>query len=332
MQFGAVPGLRILATSTAFPCAVSSDALSLGNAGVLERLGCTDPDLLERAERWGVRRREWLQAPGATLGAADLVDLAEAAARTAVQAADIDPATLDALYLATSTPSRISSSAAARLAKRLGLGCLAIELRGGGAGALQGLALACTTPAARSLVVAAEVLSALVDPSDVPSALVYADGAAAVVIGCDAGHPGGLGAAELGTASVPGQPFTVPGRLPPTQAALDAGHYAFCKPERRYIEALGEVWDRTADRLRTMIPDDAVIAPYPVTRPLGARLLARLGMDWNQVAFPLEAHGCVGSAGVLVALDAALRAAPGRPVGLIAVGGGVTWGAMCWLP
>lgn len=325
-----VRGIRMVGSATASPRDVSAAALCLDNAEVVALLG-HDAVHAERAAEWGVERRQWLQRPGGPRSDCDIVDLAEAAARRALDRAELAIGAVDALFLATSTPPHITSSSAAKVSRRLGLATMAVELRGGGAGALQGVALACGSGAQRAVVVAADVLSALLDPNDPTMTMLYADAAAAVVLARDPGHPGGLVEARFGVAEVPGRPFTVPGGLPPTAAEIARGEYAFQRPDAAYLGSIARVWDHASDQLGAMLPPGARLAPYPVTRAIGLRAASRLGLPPSHLFAPLADYGCVGTAGVLVAWHAAREADPELPVGAIAVGGGVGWGALAWV-
>lgn len=343
----AVPGLRLVASATAFPGDVELDGrgVELSNEGVArmllgDELGSAD---LEQPRAWGLERRRWARArrdarPEECLDAADL---ALAAARKALARASLAPGEIDVLVTATSTPPRISSSLASRLARSLDCSGLALDLRAGGAGALQGLVVAAqqlASGARHALVVGTEVASLYLDSHDLRSAWLYGDGAGAVVLRADpdAGERGLVGA-TFGSARAAGRAFTVPGALPPTAEALARGEYRFQRPDGAYGRALLELWRTTSRELVARFPREcaelACFAPYAVSRAQLEAALEPLASPRVALIETLARHACLGAAGALVALHELLSSGawgPGALVASSALGGGVNRAALIW--
>ncbi len=130
--------------------------------------------------RTGIERRH-LAADGQTT-----VDLAEFAARRAMQAAGVQPADVDLVALGTTTPDQVFPNTACLLQARLGIaGPPAIQARGGLHGLLYALSVADKFirlgEAKCALVIGAECLSRLVDWTDRGTCVLFGDGAGAVV-------------------------------------------------------------------------------------------------------------------------------------------------------
>ena len=287
-------------------------------------------------EAWGVERRRWSAARATDASQ----ELAVRAARCALEDAGLESSSIDLLVLATSTPGRITSSLAAAVGERLGLRAACLDLRAGGTGGLQAWALASTLLAAgprRALVIAAETPSQYLDPEDLASALLYGDGAAALVIERGEGHSSAMVGALLGTEPAGGRPFTVPGDLPPRAQDVEAGAFRFQGPDAEYRRELSDGWRRTCEGLREAFPRELEstrhFLPYAVTRAQVERAAAAVGIDAAHSKASLAAHGCTGCAGPLIALHE-LRAlgalASGDFVASVAVAGGLCCCSILW--
>ena len=113
--------------------------------------------------------------------------LAAEASRQALDMAGLDPTALDVVVYATCTPDTLIPSAASWLQRHLGAPhAWAFDLNAACAGFLQGLAVARSlllSGAARTaLVLGADVITAFVDPDDHRTAVLFGDGAGAVVL------------------------------------------------------------------------------------------------------------------------------------------------------
>ena len=112
-------------------------------------------------------------------------DLAEFAARNALEQANIDPQSIDLIIVATTTPDRVFPSTACLLQQRLGIhGCPAFDIQAVCTGFIYALDIADKYikmgAAKRVLIVGAETLSRIVDWSDRTTCVLFADGAGAI--------------------------------------------------------------------------------------------------------------------------------------------------------
>ncbi|MBB3565391.1 3-oxoacyl-[acyl-carrier-protein] synthase-3 [Rhizobium sp. BK512] len=162
------------------------------NAEIESRLGLEE-GWIER--RTGIRSRHWA-AEGDTLSG-----LAAAAGKMAIEDAAIAPGEIAMILLATSTPDHLLPPSAPLLAHKLGLkNSGAIDLAGACSGFLYALTLADGFVRAHGravLVVAANILSRRINPAERASAVLFADGAGAVVLVPCRNRQSGLKAAVL---------------------------------------------------------------------------------------------------------------------------------------
>jgi len=155
------------------------------NAEICERIDSSDEWIRERS---GIATRRWAAAEES------VVDMAVAAAATAVERAGLAPGDIDAVLVATITHLYQTPSAATLVAHRIGASrAAALDLSAACAGFCYGVSLASDMvkggSARHVLVVGVEKLSDLTDPTDRSTAFLFGDGAGAVVIG-PSDHPG----------------------------------------------------------------------------------------------------------------------------------------------
>ena len=117
--------------------------------------------------------------------------LAVEAGRIALARGQVDPATVDALILATTTPERLVPATASSVQHGLDLCCGAMDLNAACSGFVYALTAAfglISIGARRVLVVGSDVMTQLTDPLDRDTAILFGDGAGAVVLeGSDRG-------------------------------------------------------------------------------------------------------------------------------------------------
>ena len=131
--------------------------------------------------RTGIERRH-IAADGQTT-----VDLAEIAARRAIEAAGVTPAEIDFIVFGTTTPDLVFPNCGVLLQARLGArGCPAFSVETACSGFIYALSIADkfvkAGEAKCALVIGAETLSRITDWNDRSTAVLFADGAGAVVL------------------------------------------------------------------------------------------------------------------------------------------------------
>lgn len=306
------------------------------NAAIAGRLGIAAEAVFRRT---GIRTRRWAGA-GETASS-----LAEGAARQALQAAGLEPDQLDAILVSTTSPDTLLPSTACHLQRRLGApAVMALDVAASCSGFLYGLSMAdCLVrsgQARRCLVVAAEVKSRFLDLDDAATAVLFADGAGAVVVGeaeDEAGgglSPGIIAVRLYADGSRAGLISMAAGgsRRPPTPETVR---------ERRHVIRLkgGPLFRLAVRRLAGAVQDlmkEHGVGPRELGRVVfhqaNGRLLEairqRLGIPPDKLWSVIERYGNASSASLPIALDHAVRAkavASGDLLLLGTFGGGLTW-------
>jgi 3-oxoacyl-[acyl-carrier-protein] synthase-3 len=149
------------------------------NEEICQRIDSSDQWIRERS---GIASRRFA-APDESV-----IDMAEAASRSAIERSGLAPAEIDAVLVATVTHPYQTPSAASLLTHRLGsTPAAAMDISAACAGFCHGLALANDMirggSARNVLVVGVEKLSDFLDLDDRSSAFIFGDGAGAVVVG-----------------------------------------------------------------------------------------------------------------------------------------------------
>ncbi len=142
-------------------------------------------------------------------------DMAAVAGKHAIAAAGLEPEDIDLLVLATCTPDRIIPSAASFVQAKIGAhNAPAVDVNAACSGFVYGLNLASAMVAAgnasRVLLIGSEKFSPLLDVEDRSTAVLFGDGAGAVVLEATDGTDGVL-SAMLGTDGRLAKILTVPG-------------------------------------------------------------------------------------------------------------------------
>ena len=280
-------------------------------------------------ERTGIRARHF--------AAPDVVcsDLALQAAKSALEAAGLQPTQIDLLIVATSTPDMVFPSTACILQNKLGAnGCAAFDLQAVCSGFVYALSVADAMirsgAATKALVVGSEVFSRILDFDDRTTCVLFGDGAGAVVL--EASDAPGILATDMhadgkhvGILCVPGN---VSGGQVVGSALLTMDGQAVFKLAIGVLEASAkavlEKAGKSASDVDWLIPHQANLR---IMQGTAKRL--KLGMD--KVMVTVDHHGNTSAASIPLALDAGVRSGaikPGQMLLLEGVGGGFTWGSV----
>jgi 3-oxoacyl-[acyl-carrier-protein] synthase-3 len=133
-------------------------------------------------ERTGIHRRH---VGGST------AELSTISGKAALDMAGIDPKSIDALILATTTPDRTVPATSATVQNALGLACGAFDVNAACSGFVYGLVVAhglIGVGAERVMVIGTDTLSRIVDWTDRNTAPLFADGSGAAIIESTKGH------------------------------------------------------------------------------------------------------------------------------------------------
>ncbi|MER8099261.1 ketoacyl-ACP synthase III [Kitasatospora sp. NPDC094016] len=269
-------------------------------------------------------------------------DLAAAAVLAACEAAGIPPERLDLVVAATSTPDELGPATACRVQALTGAGnAVALDVSAACSGWLFAAKVAhawlATTPGTRyAAVVGVEAYSKFVDPAHRGTAVLFADGAAAAVLGPvhdDAGFHG----FRLGSDGRGAHHVLIPGggsRIPAGPESLNAGLHHIHMDGRVVRDFIAEIFPHLVDQALTdhgldLKDIDAFITHQP--NPLLLRAVAdRIGIPAERLHITGDLTGNIGAASAPFALaDAAARGllADRARVLVCVFGAGLTWGS-----
>jgi 3-oxoacyl-[acyl-carrier-protein] synthase-3 len=309
----------------------------IGNEAFSERLATSDEWIRTRT---GISKRHMVDPGTATS------DLAVEAGQRALKSAGRDQ--VDLVVLATATPDHPLPGTAPDVATRLGLDHVpAFDVSAVCAGFVYALATAAGTIGAgltdRVLVIGAEAFSSILDPADRGTAILFGDGAGAVVLERgSAADRGALLGFDLGSDGSMADLIMVPGggsRQRSGGAPTDPGSAWFTMQGR---EVFGQAATRMADSTRILL--DSVGWPVrSLDRFVGHQANVRilhavsdlLGLPRERAVVHLDQVGNTSAASIPLALAHAAangQLLPGHRVALCAFGGGLAWGstALVW--
>jgi 3-oxoacyl-[acyl-carrier-protein] synthase III len=291
----------------------------VGNDEVAERAGVTDEWIVART---GVRERRHV------VEGERLSTLAAAAGREALERAGVHPAGVDLVLVATMAADELTPNAAPLVAHELGAEFAgAYDVGAACTGFLSALHQAAAQVesgrASRVLVIGAETLSRIVDPSDKGTAALFADGAGAALVG-PAGEDGGaIGPITLG-ADGGGAEYI---RADQHERLIHMkGHETFREAVRRLSGSTLEVAAMAGLRL-----DEIDLFVYHQANARILRAVAeKLELDSDRVIDCIDRYGNTSSATIPIALAEAVetgRLKSGDKALLAAFGAGFAWGA-----
>ena len=282
-------------------------------------------------ERTGIRRRHIIDDGESTC------DLAERAARNALDAAGIEPSMLDLVVVGTTTPDRIYPSTACRLQARLGAGeCPAFDVQAVCTGFIYALGVAEKFFRAgavdRALVVGADTHSRLLDWSDRGTCVLFGDGAGAVVL--EASDSPGVMSTHLHADGRYEPLLYVDGGTPRGAGRIaDGGAYTKMQGNEVFkvaVRTLHRIVDETLAANDMERTDIDWLIPHQANIRIIEATARKLGMSMDRVIVTVEDQGNTSAASVPLALDAAVRdgrVQRGQVLLLEAFGGGFTWGS-----
>ena len=257
-------------------------------------------------------------------------DLALEASINALEMAELKASEIDLIILATTTPDKIFPATATTLQDRIGASCPAFDIQA----VCAGFVFALTTAqqyiengvAKNILVVGSETMSKIVDWNDRSTAVLFGDGAGAVVVSkdnttgikhaklCSDGkylsslHVNNNGINETGTIEMMGN---------------EVYRIAVNRLSNLAEETLKDC-NMTSDDLSWMVPHQANI------RIISA-VAKRIKLPMSKVILTIEKHGNTSAASIPLALDVAVRDGrikKGDNLLFEGIGGGFSWGSL----
>jgi 3-oxoacyl-[acyl-carrier-protein] synthase-3 len=284
--------------------------------------------------RTGIRERR-IAADGQATS-----DLAIAAARQAIERAEMDPAELDAVIVATCTPDHLFPATACLVQSALGAqNAMAFDLEAACSGFLFAMgnatAMIGSGMGRNIVVVGAEVLSRITDYTDRGSCILFGDGAGAMVL--RRAGKGEVIYTEMGADGSWRDILLVPAggsRKPVTHETLEQREqYIFLEGREIFklaVNKLTELLERIPQRTGISMDEVKLVIPHQSNIRIIRSACERGGLDPDKAYVNIDHVGNTSAASIPLAMSEAVDEGlleRGDLVLLLAFGGGLTWGA-----
>ena len=297
---------------------------------------------LDTSDEWitsrtGMKRRHWSSENEST------GDLAFVAAQNALASAKLNATDVDAYIVCTVYPDFLFPATAALVAARLGAqDKAAFDIEIACSGFIYGLTVASSLIRAgvykRVMLIGAETLTKLIDKEDRGTAILFGDGAGAVVL--EASEKDSYLASVLGADGSKPELLRVEAggsRRPIDHAALDA------KADRIHMEGK-EVFkfavtkmiaatDEALAKANLTKADVNLLIPHQANKRIIDAAMKYLEMPTDKVVVNIHEYGNTSAASIPIALSEALtqgRIKPNDVIVFVGFGGGLSWGALVW--
>ena len=282
-------------------------------------------------ERTGIRQRHIVEQESAC-------DLAEIAARRALEMAGREPNEVDLIVLGTSTPDLIFPSTGCLLQGRLGItnGGAAFDVNAACSGFTYALSVAdkfVRSGASKcALVVGAETMSKLLDWSDRGTCVLFGDGAGALVL--EPSDEPGIYSTHIHSEGSYEELLNVAAGVSRNREVLLEGK-AFLRMKgnevfRMAVTTLGRIVEETLEANHMTKADIDWLVPHQANIRIIQATAKKLDMPMERVVVTVGEQGNTSAASIPIALDTAVRDGRiqrGHTILLEAFGGGFTWGS-----
>ena len=297
---------------------------------------------LDTSDEWittrtGMKRRHWASEDEATS------DLALVAARNALDHAKLSATDIDAFVVCTVTPDYTFPATACIVASKLGAaGKPAFDIEIACSGFIYGLTVASSLVRSglyrRVMLIGAETLSKITNTTDRGTAILFGDGAGAVILEQSA-EDSYLGA-ELGSDGSQPDLLLVPAggsRHRIDAAAIEQhldtlhmqGREVFKFAVTKMIDATG----RALEKANLTKSDISILIPHQANKRIIDAAAKYLEMPSEKVYVNIHEYGNTSAASVPLALSEAVHAGlikNGDVIVFVGFGGGLSWGAVAW--
>lgn len=263
-------------------------------------------------------------------------DMATLAGKRALSAAGLEPTDIGYVIVATCTADRQIPSAAAYVQAKIGaVNAAASDINAGCTGFIYGLSMAhgliATGTVERVLLIGSERISSFIDLEERSTAVLFGDGAGAVVVEKSEGAEGiqkmllgadGNGAWALTATGVGTEFIGTEARMAIVMDGAEIFRNAVVKMSESILEAAtGAGWE--LDEVDLVIPHQANIR---IIEAVQRRVKAKDGTVFSNI----HKYGNTSAATIPIALSEAIEEGiikPGHKVIFVAFGAGMTWGA-----
>ena len=315
----------------------SITSLITGTGSYLPEKVMTNDDLakvMETSDDW-IKKRTGINQRHIAAEDQKTSDLAAAAGRQALEAAGLSVEDVEAIVIATTTPDDTFPATAASVQAKLGaVNAFAFDVQAVCAGFVYALdvadALIKSQKAKSVLVIGAETFTRILDWEDRTTAVLFGDGAGAVVLEASHDTPDwGILSSSLYTDGRFRDLLYVDGGVSSTG---EVGHVRMKGNEvfRHAVEKLSSSLDAALKRAGLDDTDIDWLVPHQANVRIIDSMQKKLGMPTEKVVRTVHDHANTSAASIPLALNAAVsdgRIQAGHLIAFEAIGGGLTWGA-----
>jgi 3-oxoacyl-[acyl-carrier-protein] synthase-3 len=310
----------------------------IGTGRYLPEKVLTNADLekmVDTSDEW-IRSRSGIERRHIAVEGEGTTDLCEQAARAALDAAGIGAEEIDLIVVGTTTPDQVFPNAGVLLQARLGIhGCPAFSLEAACTGFIYALAVADkfvqTGAAKTALVVGAETISRIVDWTDRATAVLFGDGAGAVVLRADTSP--GVVSTHLHADGQYRDLLYFPSGVGNGMQPVGGDNSIQMKGNEVFkvaVNTLGRIVDETLEANGLQKQDIDWLIPHQANIRIIQATAKKLELPMERVVVTVQETGNTSAASVPMALDVAVRDGRikrGDLLLLEAFGGGFTWGS-----
>ena len=310
----------------------------VGTGSYLPEKILTNHDLekmVETSDQW-IRERTGISKRHVAEEGEFTIDLAEAAARNAIDASGIATGDIDLIIVATTTADKVFPSTACLLQHRLGIrGCPAFDIQAVCTGFVYALGIADkfvkTGSSKRALVIGAETFSRIIDWTDRDTCVLFGDGAGAVVL--EHSEQPGILSTHLHADGQYAELLHVPKGVSTGYSLEQEGAFVKMRGNEVFkvaVKTLGRIVDETLHANNMNKSDIDWLVPHQANMRIIIATAKKLKMSMDHVVVTVAEHGNTSAASIPLALDVAVRDGRikrGEILLLEGFGGGFTWGS-----
>ncbi|WP_031421470.1 beta-ketoacyl-ACP synthase III [Exiguobacterium sp. NG55] len=280
---------------------------------------------MDTSDEW-IRTRTGIEARHLAEGDVTVADMATRAAERALQSAGVTIDEIEAIVCATATAPAFPATACVVQANLGAKAAVAFDV----SAACSGFIFAMDTAKSlmdskglkKTLVIGAEKMGSLIDWDDRSTAVLFGDGAGAVVLGED--EIASIDSLVLGSDGTGGKHLYENEEGKIVMNGREVFKFAVRKMPEIVLEAL--------DKADKTLEDLDVLVPHQANRRIIDAAMERLHLEEEKVVMTIQDHANTSAASIPLALAEAVKSGKiqdGQTVVIAGFGAGLTWGASC---